>query len=134
MPRKNTQKQSVTEKHRLLVPLLAFAAVFAGIAGYRIVASNASTCLNYTWRVGSSGQCVRVIQYNVGRHTLSRLAIDGSYGSQTKSGVMLYQSSRGLTADGLVGPKTWDAICYDLRSSRFGNAESRSYASSAGCR
>lgn len=37
---------------------------------------------------------------------------DGSFGAKTKSGVIWYQSMRGLKADGVVGPHTWDALGY----------------------
>lgn len=34
-------------------------------------------------------------------------AIDGSFGSQTKASVQGYQTLHGLTADGIVGDRTW---------------------------
>lgn len=36
--------------------------------------------------------------------------IDGVYGSNTKKVVAAYQSAKGLTADGICGPKTWAAL------------------------
>jgi GH25 family lysozyme M1 (1,4-beta-N-acetylmuramidase) len=35
---------------------------------------------------------------------------DGVFGSATKAGVIWYQGMRGLTKDGVVGPKTWAAL------------------------
>ncbi len=46
----------------------------------------------------SSGAAVRYVQYRVGAN------IDGSFGPNTKSKVMAYQSG---TKDGIVGPVTW---------------------------
>lgn len=37
---------------------------------------------------------------------------DGVFGADTKAGVIWYQKMRGLTADGIVGPKTWKALGY----------------------
>lgn len=38
------------------------------------------------------------------------LSVDGIYGSKTKKAVAAYQSSKGLSADGKCGPKTWAAL------------------------
>jgi len=35
---------------------------------------------------------------------------DGTYGPQTVAGVVQFQESRGLPADGIVGPETWRAL------------------------
>lgn len=41
---------------------------------------------------------------------LGGLTADGIFGTKTKNAVAAYQSSKGLTADGICGPKTWDAL------------------------
>lgn len=38
------------------------------------------------------------------------LVCDGIYGSKTKAAVVALQSSNGLKADGICGPKTWNAL------------------------
>lgn len=38
------------------------------------------------------------------------LTADGIYGSKTKKAVAAYQASKGLSADGKCGPKTWAAL------------------------
>lgn len=43
-------------------------------------------------------------------HELGRtLTADGHYGPQTKGVAVAFQQSKGLTSDGLIGRKTWDA-------------------------
>lgn len=37
------------------------------------------------------------------------IAIDGSFGERTKLATEAWQAANGLVADGIVGPKTWDA-------------------------
>lgn len=38
------------------------------------------------------------------------LTVDGDYGSKTKKGVAAFQSASKLSADGICGPKTWNAL------------------------
>ncbi len=41
-------------------------------------------------------------------------AVDGWYGSQSRSGVIAFQQNHGLYADGIVGPNTWSTLQGDL--------------------
>ena len=66
-------------------------------------------------RVGSTGQKVKEVQYYL--YLLSAyypeipaIAYDGKYGTKTADAVRAYQTLMGLTADGVVGQKTWDSI------------------------
>lgn len=38
------------------------------------------------------------------------IAVDGVYGSNTKQAVAAFQSAKGLSSDGICGPKTWSAL------------------------
>ena len=58
---------------------------------------------------GSKGDEVEVLQHllNVKGH---KVTIDGDFGVKTEVAVKAYQKAKGLTADGIVGPKTWAAL------------------------
>lgn len=65
---------------------------------------------NPTLSTGSSGASVTQLQnflnnagYNVGK-------ADGSFGNNTRAGVIAYQNANKLTADGTVGSNTWGKI------------------------
>lgn len=55
-----------------------------------------------TLRYGAKGAEVKYLQ-----GLLGGLNPDGVFGKKTEAAVKGYQSSHGLTADGIVGPKTW---------------------------
>ncbi|MBD2448156.1 peptidoglycan-binding protein [Nostoc sp. FACHB-152] len=57
-------------------------------------------------RFGNSGLAVRVLQ----RLLIVKgypIRLDGVYGAVTESAVKAFQSRQNLTADGVVGPRTW---------------------------
>ena len=72
-----------------------------------------------TWpleKQGSTGEDVKTVQYLVtaqGHPT----GVDGDFGPATKAAVQAFQSSRGLGADGIVGPQTWRALASSMLSS-----------------
>ncbi|MEP7363470.1 MAG: peptidoglycan-binding domain-containing protein [Acidobacteriota bacterium] len=58
---------------------------------------------------GSCGPAVSLLQQhlkNYGCH----VAVDGQFGPKTEAAVREYQQGHGLVADGIVGPKTWQAL------------------------
>jgi len=61
-------------------------------------------------REGSSGEEVKHLQRGLNATLGSGLTVDGRFGAATKSAVVAYQRSRGLAADGVVGPATWGAL------------------------
>ncbi|UUN30294.1 glycoside hydrolase domain-containing protein [Streptomyces sp. FIT100] len=63
-----------------------------------------------TIQSGSTGEAVTRLQRALTAALGRTVAIDGVFGSGTAQAVRDYQSSRGLGADGIVGPATWDAL------------------------
>lgn len=63
---------------------------------------------------GAKGRQVRFLQIRLRRSGHYGGAIDDSFGPQTDSAVRAFQTSRGLSADGSVGPKTRQRL-NDLR-------------------
>ncbi len=52
----------------------------------------------------ADGLAVKYIQYIIG------MEIDGIYGPATAKAVEKYQQSQGLTADGIIGPQSWQQL------------------------
>lgn len=63
-----------------------------------------------TVQSGSTGEAVTRLQRALTAALGRTVAIDGVFGSGTAQAVRDYQSSRGLGADGIVGPATWGAL------------------------
>ena len=65
-----------------------------------------------TLRRGSKGEWVTVLQTKlVSRgYDIGSAGIDGNYGRGTEAAVKAFQHDMGLTADGIGGPKTWEAL------------------------
>lgn len=55
-------------------------------------------------KIGSRGQQVKDLQEFLGADA------DGIFGKGTEAAVKVWQAANGLSADGLVGPDTWDAM------------------------
>jgi len=63
-----------------------------------------------TIREGDTGDAVRRAQRALRRTPNLGLAVDGVFGAATRAAVVEFQQERGLTADGVVGPATWNAL------------------------
>src|SRR5438067_12472978 len=72
-------------------------------------------------RRGDRDHPVPALQHLLRAHGYA-IAADGTFGSQTEAAVHGFQSSRGLTADGIVGPQTWAAIVVQVRRGDAGEA------------
>ncbi|WP_305140143.1 peptidoglycan-binding domain-containing protein, partial [Thomasclavelia cocleata] len=56
---------------------------------------------------GAKGGITRLIQERLNSVGFN-LTLDGIFGENTKKAVKVFQKNRGLTEDGIVGPKTWE--------------------------
>ncbi len=63
-----------------------------------------------TLRKGSSGRFVRYLQFVLKTQGYSVGAVDGVFGNNTQNAVIAFQTANNLTADGVVGPLTWEKI------------------------
>lgn len=80
-----------------------------GLTADGIVGSQTWEALVVTVRRGDQGDAVRAAQSQLAAHGYN-LTVDGDFGSGTESAVKSFQSSRGLSSDGIVGPDTWSAL------------------------
>lgn len=65
-----------------------------------------------TLRRGSKGEYVTLLQtmlVNRG-YDIGKTGVDGDFGKSTEKAVIAFQKASGLTADGIVGKKTWAAL------------------------
>ncbi len=62
-----------------------------------------------TVKYGSSGDDVKELQRRLNSAGYS-VAVDGSFGNQTRSAVQDYQKKNNLTIDGVVGSQTWGSL------------------------
>lgn len=99
----------------------------AGSAGY-----SGKGCTAYTYEIGDYSSCVGYIQriLNAESHSGTyygyfggyQLDVDNSFGSNTEVNVTRFQSFWHLTADGIVGPDTWNKLCFN--GGYYGNHDS----------
>lgn len=68
-----------------------------------------------TLRLGSIGPYVRLIQSLLSKIGYNPGAVDGIFGPQTRRAVIAFQRNNGITADGIVGPVTWNYFQSFLR-------------------
>ena len=63
---------------------------------------------------GANGHPMKTLQYLL-RARGQSVAVDETFGPQTDGAVRSFQTSRGLTADGIVGPVTWAALVVQVK-------------------
>lgn len=58
------------------------------------------------------GEDVKELQIKLGRKSFRQSAdsLDGKFGRKTRADVVHFQTTHGLTPDGVVGPKTWNGL------------------------
>lgn len=78
-------------------------ATYAAPAGYTTYATT-------TLKLGSTGAAVTTLQKNLTKLGYDTKGTDGIFGNDTKNAVITFQKAYGLTADGIVGTATQNAI------------------------
>lgn len=63
-----------------------------------------------TIRIWRTGNDVKWVQYALNREGFNCGEVDGIFGKGTKRQVIAFQKAKGLGADGIVGPKTREAL------------------------
>ncbi|MFF3750892.1 peptidoglycan-binding protein [Streptomyces sp. NPDC002018] len=81
-----------------------------GVVGARTWTALLSAGSATVVREGSTGAAVERLQRALTAALGRTVSADGQFGSGTAQAVRDYQSSRGLTADGIVGAATWSAL------------------------
>lgn len=61
-------------------------------------------------KLWSTGNDVKWVQYALNREGYDCGKVDGIFGSGTKNAVIAFQKAKGLSADGIVGPMTREAL------------------------
>jgi peptidoglycan hydrolase-like protein with peptidoglycan-binding domain len=93
--------------------------MFLTIVGLETPASAASSWPSISQ--GASGADATTVQLLLRQHG-HNLAADGQFGPATASAVTSFQSTRGLVADGVVGPQTWPHLVVSVREGSTGEA------------
>lgn len=73
------------------------------------VGKSISVTLN-TLKNGSSGEQVKTVQRILNGSGYTSGTVDGKYGKNTENAVKAFQKAKGLTADGICGLNTWNAL------------------------
>jgi peptidoglycan hydrolase-like protein with peptidoglycan-binding domain len=84
-----------------------------GIAGPRTWAAldtRRGTGLRPILKRGDCEAAVLVLQKVLACHGFECGSVDGLFSPETERAVMAFQRAKGLEADGIVGPKTWNAL------------------------
>jgi peptidoglycan hydrolase-like protein with peptidoglycan-binding domain len=70
---------------------------------------------------GNKNHPVETLQYLLRSHGRT-VSIDGIFGPQTEAAVRVFQNSKHLTVDGIVGSKTWSALIVQVQRGSTGDA------------
>ena len=114
------QEKELSKMNKKLTKLAFFAVILALVCTFSaiVIQKNANdavmsrieTVETMTLKQGSKGSTVRQIQQKLKNWGYYNGAVDGIFGSGTKKAVIRFQQKNKLTADGIVGAKTLQAL------------------------
>lgn len=99
-------KKALASIPRRIFLILALAVLAAGLG----IVYRQAIAQDRTLYWGVSGDDVVRVQTRLRDWGYYRGPVDGLYGSQTQQSVVQFQLNNGLVPDGVVGPKTWEAL------------------------
>lgn len=108
------------KQFKLLCILLAAILLFGSITLYQNRRINEVKASQVLSRLGSRGEEVRKIQQKLKNWGYYSGGVDGIYGTQTQNAVKSFQRKNGLTADGIAGKDTLNAMGISNSSSSSG--------------
>ena len=108
MNRNSTAKKSV-------ILIFAFALVLVSIMSLLFVDTQ-DVADAATLKQGSRGDLVKTVQQKLIKWGYLKGSADGIFGAKTKAAVIAFQKKNGLTADGIVGTRTAQALGISLSS------------------
>ena len=108
MNRNSTAKKSV-------ILIFAFALVLLSIMSLLFVETQ-DVADAATLKQGSRGDLVKTVQQKLIKWGYLKGSADGIFGAKTKTAVIAFQKKNGLTADGIVGTRTAQALGISLSS------------------
>ena len=101
----------------ILALICTFSAVIIQQNARDAVKVNIDAVETLALKQGSSGSTVKQVQQKLKNWGYYNGAVDGIFGSGTRKAVMLFQRKNKLTADGIVGSKTLEALGIYVSSS-----------------
>lgn len=108
------------KQFKLLCILLTAILLFGSITLYQNRRINEVKASQVLSRLGSRGEEVRKIQQKLKNWGYYSGGVDGIYGTQTQNAVKSFQRKNGLTADGIAGKDTLNAMGISSSSSYSG--------------
>lgn len=103
-------------KRKALVAATAFSLLLGGslsLTAAPAPAEAAGRCVDYNYSQGGYSGCIGHIQVLLNAFKIggTSIAVDNAFGPATRAAVVRFQQYWGLTADGIVGPRTWNILC-----------------------
>lgn len=111
----------VTFRRAAVVLAVALATSTGALSASGAPGSALADAFFHTQSTGNRGVDVQAIQHLLTQHGHD-VQPDGAFTDATAQAVQAFQRAQGLDADGIVGPRTWEALVPELREGASGEA------------